>query len=310
MKVHLFSSLLLASLSTLVASQADNCTVNCDQGSECKLGDADWGDQPKDINDVSFEFHKETNRDGWYCECPDEWTGIRCGRKYEMCEGTEHYCYHGGKCIDGLNDKVQAEDLFCDCSDAQHDGVPYVGKWCEVEGAQTCADDTDVFCTNGGTCVGDFENKRHHCECPTGHRGPQCEFDTGHVPDCVLTCENSGSCMLGIKTYEQAAYSNFWALHDGNFQYCECPDGYFGPTCETSGQVCGDEHCFNGASCLETLDSTGASTYACDCVAAATNEESFAGEYCHTISTTFCTKEADQNGHLFCANGGTCKENS
>jgi hypothetical protein len=309
MKFYLFVST-VASLSSLVWSQNGTCPLNCQDDAPCVKGDADWSDQPKDAFDRPFAFHADTNRDGWYCECPDDYTGVRCGREFQKCEGNEHFCYHGGQCIEGLDESVNATELFCDCNNAQHDGIPYVGKWCEVEAGLPCAPDSEVFCSNGGTCKDGFETKTHPCDCPDGYRGKHCEFDTGHVPECDLACENQGQCQLGIKDYDTAEYGDYWAKHDGNFQYCDCSDEFFGVKCETAGEECGSARCFNGATCLQTMVADGTNTFACDCNAANNDEDSYGGEYCQAESTTFCTKNGDTNGHLFCTNGGTCLEDT
>jgi hypothetical protein len=115
---------------------------------------------------------------------------------------------------------------------------------------------------------------------------------------------------VGIKDYDTAIYADFWAQHDGNFQYCACAKGFFGLTCETAGEECGDDYCFNGAECMQTLNQKGETQFRCDCLDADTADASYAGQYCQSESTTFCEKQADANGHLFCTNGGTCKEES
>jgi hypothetical protein len=61
---------------------------------------------------------------------------------------------------------------------------------------------------------------------------------------------------------------------------------------------------------LETIDTSGNTTYSCDCRTASNAENSlFAGDYCQSESTSFCSEKAnDANGRLFCTNGGTCGE--
>ena len=132
----------------LIDGAADSCTLSCIHG-DCELGDANWDDHPRDANGNPFDFLRETNRDGWKCTCPDGWSGIRCGREFEVCGDTGHYCYHGGKCITDLETSVEADKLFCDCSDAVHNGFHYVGKFCEHRGAEQCGN-TEKFCSNGG----------------------------------------------------------------------------------------------------------------------------------------------------------------
>lgn len=296
--------LLVAALIAPIASQ--NCSLNCHAGSTCAPGAADFSNQPTSSNGLPFFFLQETSKDGWYCECPDTMTGLRCNRPYQDC-GNGQFCYHGGKCIEGLNETISEALMFCDCNDASYQGVPYVGKHCEMEGAVRCGD-TDIFCTNRGKCADGFETKAHPCSCTTGHRGPHCEFDTGYVPDCTLECQNNGACTLGIKDYDSALLAEFWATHDNNFMYCECPDGWFGTTCDVPGRQCGNITCFNGAACLQTEHSDGQVQYTCDCSVAGTEIMSYAGEFCENEATTFCTKNENQNGQLFCTNGGKCIE--
>ena len=283
--------------------------MTCHEGASCIRGDADYSWQPKDINGVPFSFLQITNRDGYYCDCPDGWTGLRCNHPYVICQRSNHICYNGGKCIDGIDLKVAPNQLFCDCTNAQHKGVPYVGKYCETEGAVQCGN-TEIFCANGGSCADGFENLTYPCNCRQGYRGPHCEFDNGYVPNCTLQCQNGGSCMLGIKNYDTALLSEFWARHDGNFTYCECPQGWYGPKCEIQGLKCGNMTCFNGAKCLETEHSNGQVEYTCDCSTANNGVTSFAGDYCENEASTFCPNSpSNPNGNLFCVNGGTCNKN-
>ncbi|KAG7360370.1 EGF-like domain containing protein [Nitzschia inconspicua] len=301
---------------------AASCPLNCANGGICEKGTADYSKHPTEENGTPFLFLQETSRDGWYCNCPKDWTGIFCGRPYTVCParegetGNPHICYHGGTCIEGMenNTNISSDQRFCDCSKAQHNGVPYFGQYCELEGAKQCAPGSDVFCTSGGTCVDDFEEKAHPCSCPEGHRGPHCEFLRGQVPDCVLPCQNKGECTLGLKSYQEAEYQNLWSTHDGSYQYCSCPTGWFGNTCEVPGVKCGNAHCFNGGACLETLNKNGQKTYACDCRMANHDGKSYAGQYCEAAATSSCANAPSAgnlhhpNGHLFCTNNGECKQ--
>jgi len=348
---------------TPVAITAAECPLMCNNGGECKKGNSDFSNHPKETGKTPFTFQQTTNRQGWYCECPEGFTGLRCNRHYEICPKfvysgfvdnsssiasnivDSHYCYHGGKCIDGLTDGSHSDiddtERFCDCSNAQHNGVLYFGKYCEIEGAVRCDPNSQIFCTAQGSCADDYENKVHPCDCKQGHRGPHCEFILGSVPECLLPCggatvsedggsvDNSliggiGECTLGIKDFETARYQDFWESHDGNFQYCKCPENWFGDNCDTPGVVCGNAHCFNGGSCLQTLNTNGETTSACDCRVAGHNGFSYAGQYCENVESDNCdaaaTAAADNNnskigsakqhanGKMFCTNGGTCKD--
>ena len=111
----------------------------------------------------------------------------------------------------------------------------------------------------------------------------------------------SGRCQIGTKDYPpNELYKEFWKTHD-DYRYCVCPPGYFGLTCSIAGQQCGDGHCFNGGSCVSKEMPDETSTEFCDCTTA---NGAFAGRYCESESTSFCTNLADHNGHQFCVNGG------
>jgi hypothetical protein len=303
--------LTLASMATLASGQSETttCPLDCQNEAPCVVGENTYAGHPQKANGSPFDFLAESTRDNHFCDCPANFTGIRCGRSFVECEGSSgHYCYHGGKCLENLSeDPIPDDQLFCDCNDAAHDGISYVGKYCEMEGALTCdATSDEFFCLNGAPCKDGFETKLRPCECGEGYRGPHCEFEDGAVPSCDLECA-IGECQLGIKDYDTAIYTEFWATHEG-YMHCACPDGFFGLQCEIAGDQCGSNHCFNGAACLETMNVAGQTTYACDCRTAATADSSFAGDYCQSESTQFCHKTADHNGHLFCTNGGTCRK--
>jgi hypothetical protein len=230
MSIYLSNAIfLVAALLSIAVAQDDGtdaasaCPLACSHGGTCEAGSADYSNHPKEPNGTPFLFLAETSRDGWFCNCTVGWTGIHCARPYSICPvkgetGNPHICYHGGTCIEGMEDNVNitSNQRFCDCSKASHDGIPYFGQFCELEGAEQCAPGSEIFCTSGGTCVDGFEEKAHPCECPEGHRGPHCEFLRGQLPDCVLECPNGGKCTLGLRN----EYQNLWAAHDGNFQYC------------------------------------------------------------------------------------------
>jgi len=308
---------------------AAECPLNCVNGGVCKLGDQDNSFHPKEANGAPFTFLQTTNREGWYCDCPEGFTGLRCNRKYDVCPLVTtnpnidaHICYHGGKCLNGLavlsSSPVPSSQRFCDCSDAEHNGTPYFGKYCQAEAAVRCSDDSEQYCTAQGTCKEGFDTKVWPCDCPEGHRGAHCEYMRGSVPNCTLPCGEGtdgggvGSCRLGIKDFTNARYEDFWATHDGNYQYCSCPDEWFGDSCEVPGIKCGKADCFNGGKCLESLNKNGQTTYACDCRDANYMGLNWSGQYCENSETSSCDSDELQhaNGHLFCTNGGTCKDPS
>eukprot|EP00980_Cylindrotheca_fusiformis_P014368 scaffold3827_cov179-Cylindrotheca_fusiformis.AAC.32 len=301
-------SLLVASLAVVSGDTCGNSTLHCyGDGIPCLEGDADFSLHPRDPFNETFFFLKTTNMDGYYCDCPDNLTGLRCAREYEKCDGADHFCYHGGKCIKGLNDKVSENELFCDCSDAKHNGIPYKGKYCEVELEQCGGTDSEIYCANNGNCKDDFANKLRPCDCDPAHRGPHCEFDDGHVPECNLECDNGGECARGIKTYSTALHNDFFARHDGNFMYCDCPEGYYGLKCEARAEACGDAQCFHGGKCIQSKNSKNETIDACDCSEASHEGVPYIGQYCQSPVTKKCSEDG-ANGQFVCANEGECKD--
>ena len=166
--------------------------------------------------------------------------------------------------------------------------------------------DEHPFCMNGGTCKQDFEQQRDFpCDCPAGLTGPHCEFEEGLEPECELTCYNGGYCQAGIKYPDETMFQS-----NKDLQYCVCPEGYYGQNCEVEGKRCGSSHCFNGGSCVQIEQQDGTVTDHCDCTDAGDDKVSYAGRFCQSPSTIFCSAFEDHNGKHFCVNGGQCRSGS
>jgi len=56
---------------TPVAITAAECPLMCNNGGECKKGNSDFSNHPKETGKTPFTFQQTTNREGWYCDCPD-----------------------------------------------------------------------------------------------------------------------------------------------------------------------------------------------------------------------------------------------
>jgi EGF-like domain len=172
------------------------------------------------------------------------------------------------------------------------------------------------FCLNHGTCKDTFmDTPEFPCNCPEGLTGPHCEFEEGSlVPECSMDCFNGGTCQAGVKLHTQV-------LQDGalvpiqsqyDLEYCICPEGFYGHNCEVQGKKCGNAHCFNGGSCVEMSKNNATTTVVestgyCDCTTAGDEKKSFAGRFCQSEATSYCSKFVDHNGKPFCVNGGTCR---
>ncbi|MGK3761650.1 MAG: hypothetical protein ACI8RD_013968, partial [Bacillariaceae sp.] len=75
----------------------------------------------------------------------------------------------------------------------------------------------------------------------------------------------------------------------------------------SSNDVCGDTHCYNNGSCVQTekLDSDGipSLSFSCDCSTAHDEKYMYAGTSCEFPSTDLCL---EGDGSDFCVNHGSC----
>jgi hypothetical protein len=126
------------------------------------------------------------------------------------------------------------------------------------------------------------------------------------VPECTLDCQNGGQCTLGLQSYSEELL-NFvpdFRQNTSDFLYCDCPEGFYGSTCEITSSTCGDYHCFHGATCVQP-DENDDDKY-CDCTTAHTDDTSYAGQYCQYEATSYCSDDPNKRGQAFCTNNGTC----
>ena len=139
--------------------------------------------------------------------------------------------------------------------------------------------------------------------------GLHCEFPGPEPPaDCVLDCQNGGTCRHGGKDYDMDGLDIETYLGKGGLiaQHCVCPEGYSGSFCEVGNLVsCGLQgFCFNGQECL-TVRTMQGEVYSEECVC----DWEFGGKYCEIeqdgMSSCPAPKGHDPKGH-YCANGGIC----
>ena len=312
------------------APNAEDCTLQCQNGGQCKHGLKDYGkhsDQAeKSVDMESDPYGLESilenlgrHEDLMHCVCPKGFTGLRCDIQVEECKGDGgeddvFYCYNGSKCA-----KEYLEDgskhHYCDCDHANGAEVSYAGKFCQYKSTSFCdpvkgMKEALAFCVNYGVCP---VTKHETCHCPPGFVGHQCEERGFEKPPCSLQCQNGGICRTGTKDYGHVGDKfdlPFQQESHLNFEHCSCPQGWTGVDCSIPMEICGDmQHvCTHGSTCVEKSQGL----YECDCSAATIKSKAIAGLYCeHDVKAQdMCTKgnaaDSSRDAHSFCVNGGVC----
>ncbi|XP_035666785.1 uncharacterized protein LOC118409686 isoform X6 [Branchiostoma floridae] len=207
-----------------------------------------------------------------YCECPPGFTGRACEFSMPIdCNSDE--CQNGGTCI-----MDSWEGPYCSCPDG------FSGSVCEFAIGQ-CEEDT---CVNGH-CVGWICAGYYACNCDEGYHGTFCEipddgqYNDGEGPtgseDSAADACSSSTCPDGVSCCVDPEGS--W--------YCDCPLGYYGPTCADYTDPCaGNNPCQHGGNCTAPY-SFSADAY-CSC------PRGFTGKWCETTVPTNCTLDECQNG--------------
>jgi hypothetical protein len=287
-------------------TSTSTCPINCKHGGQCtegRLGLSAAAGSP-----FALGIFEEEGPLEFHCECTDDFTGLLCEKPFISCNDGNHGCLHGGECLPSFVDKNGSEQYYCECANAVFEDKRYAGKFCQAQAVETCQEGTSpIYCVNG-SCKDQFEaTPTTPCNCNDGFEGPSCEYASGEAPNCDLDC-STGKCHIGKKEYSLQA--NMFVPSDEDHQYCVCPKGFQGPHCEIKGAECGDEHCFNGGTCLVKELASGKNEHFCDCSSAFTDDVAYAGEFCEAESSAFCTRLPDHNGQSFCVNGGKCKGES
>ena len=153
-------------------AQDENCTLTCNDRGSCSLGNNlvnndtfVMNGQPLDENSYPVEIHNET-----HCECERGFTGVNCEFSAQFCDDSNHFCYHGGKCVKSVVESSKEIVNVCDCRlAADENGTNYLGTYCQlpspvnhpggdsaVPHSDKCDDKGERFCMNGGTCLANY----------------------------------------------------------------------------------------------------------------------------------------------------------
>uniref|UniRef100_A0A8C6P6F5 Neurogenic locus notch homolog protein 1 n=1 Tax=Nothobranchius furzeri TaxID=105023 RepID=A0A8C6P6F5_NOTFU len=234
------------------------------------------------------------------CSCVPGFSGKICNHNIDDCPG--HECQNGGTCVDGVN------TYNCQCKP-------------EFTG-QLCLDDVDECqlmpnaCQNGGTCHNTYGS--YQCVCVNGWTGDDC---SENIDDCA-----SAACYLGSTCHDRVASFYCECPHGrtgllcqlkdacisnpcqrgsncdtnpvtGN-HFCNCPQGYVGPSCDQDVDECslGSNPCEHAGKCINTKGS-----FQCKCL------QGYKGARCETdvneCLSNPCQNEAtclDQIGEFQC----------
>eukprot|EP00526_Cylindrotheca_closterium_P003340 CAMPEP_0113661244 /NCGR_PEP_ID=MMETSP0017_2-20120614/33324_1 /TAXON_ID=2856 /ORGANISM="Cylindrotheca closterium" /LENGTH=1467 /DNA_ID=CAMNT_0000575921 /DNA_START=83 /DNA_END=4486 /DNA_ORIENTATION=- /assembly_acc=CAM_ASM_000147 len=312
---------------------------HADQGEECGDGYCYNGGQCVQTQINMAGGNTETE---YHCDCSSafddthRYGGISCEHKStSFCSRSNQgdslasvvFCANNGICDDenpdrGCNCQPGWTGLACEFRDAQDEDTG-------ADNAEPCG---DLACLNGGQCVtttitdaSGQKKDMNHCDCSSAFTdtdtfaGAQCEFKQttfcsepaqGEDLSAAQYCTNNGSCRENIMSG------------------CDCPDAFFGFRCEYVTDAdelvdkaddpkvvdeyveCGDDYCYNGATCETFVLGNGQSDYRCNCDTAATGSNLFAGKNCQYEMTSLCTKGTldSLNTADFCVNNGKCPE--
>lgn len=281
-------------------SEEFDCTLDCQNGSICRLGPP-----PPGLEVYDYQFDTEYHHEFQYCECASpDFRGMLCEITDENQCGNVA-CLNGGTCE---TEVVDGEiEFFCNCNSAydSNRGIQYGGRYCQSPSSALCFEDTvnqEIYsCFNSGQCQSEYTNG---CACPEEYGGFSCEYVRGR--DCTLTCQNGGVCALGPPLEEYSYLSVYWFSPDKDYQYCECPEGFSGEFCQAEAVDCGDFLCLNGGQCSD--EEGNPMEDRCNCIDAYDflTDTYFDGLYCQFPSTSVCFEDATEA--FFCMNGGECQD--
>ena len=136
------------------------------------------------------------------------------------------------------------------------------------------------------------------------------------APDCILECNNRGTCCQ-VNATNLSTNPDVNAQTAVNGQYCKCYDGWTGAECSASSYYCDNDAnaCKNNGKCTEGTLPSGETVYLCDCRYAKDDAGiNYVGLYCeHAVPQVGVPDVPDdgsvvcnEDGSEFCLNDGVC----
>lgn len=241
--------------------------------------------------------------DTYNCTCLSHFTGANCESVIDPCGS--NFCQHGGTCFS--NSTLPGSNFTCFCP------VGYTGQLCETD-IDECASKP---CLNNGTCIQSSNETASlfqpgfRCQCSPGFEGISC----GTLTNSCLNrpCLNGGRCQNTANGYKcfcvvgwrgdfcdqdqrQGACLSQPCLNGATCEWvtessyrCVCLSGFTGSLCETNMNICNNNQCTNGATCIPLTRN-----YSCSC------PSGFGGEFCQLMINS-CGYSPPP-----CKNGGVC----
>nr|XP_006820208.1 PREDICTED: neurogenic locus notch homolog protein 2-like [Saccoglossus kowalevskii] len=227
---------------------------------------------------------------GFYCVCPQAYTGAQCQTYVSQDPCITNPCQNGATCVPYLG------TFQCVCP------FGYTGNRCDQE-INPCESQP---CQNSGTCS--IVGLIYRCQCAVGWSGPNCETLTN--PCTNNPCQHSGTCISDGTTYT-CQCSNGWTgtncqitnpcnsnpcdnggtcTNQGTDYQCTCVDGFTGTDCKIR-TTCSFNPCENGGTCTIGDDNA----LLCTCVIG------YTGSTCDEVS---CGSRSCENGGVCVSSGG------
>jgi hypothetical protein len=214
------------------------------------------------------------------------------------------HCLNGGSCLIEQNiseDGTYKMNESCNCDGAydEESNSVYRGPYCQYKSTSLCSNNGESlfgnkdYCLHHGLCK-EGDKLQQGCDCNSGWTGNNCQLKILELIDGIGDGNGDGD------GDDNDPFDNWIAASDDDNPIDNL-------IASSSSDVCGDTHCYNNGSCVQTerLDSDGipSLSFSCDCSTAHDEKYLYAGTSCEFPSTDLCL---EGDGSDFCVNHGSC----